>query len=278
MKFWDYHTHHERCNHAEGKLEEYVSSAISNGLSEIGLSDHFPMYLLPEEAKVWQYSMEKDEFPQYIEDCIALREKYKDKIIVKIASEVDFFSPVFQNYHSAVSPYLDNFDYIIGSIHVAQWEGTPAFGVDEEVGMRKCKEFGANKVYMEYYNGLKEMVKTKFYNIVGHLDLPKKFGIRPENDEIVNETLFDLLDSIAESNMSMEINTAGFLKPVNEQYPAEYIIKAAIDRGIDINFGSDSHKPKNIGYRFIDILPIVKKMGLTHLVKWSKFEKSKVKL
>ena len=39
----DYHTHHERCGHAVGTLEQYVLRGIELGLSHIGLSDHMPL-------------------------------------------------------------------------------------------------------------------------------------------------------------------------------------------------------------------------------------------
>ncbi|SHF28944.1 PHP domain-containing protein [Seinonella peptonophila] len=39
MKF-DLHTHHNRCGHAYGKIEEYIEAAIRKGLQMIGISDH----------------------------------------------------------------------------------------------------------------------------------------------------------------------------------------------------------------------------------------------
>jgi histidinol-phosphatase (PHP family) len=39
----DYHTHHVRCGHAEGELEQYVKRGIEIGLDQLGLSDHMPL-------------------------------------------------------------------------------------------------------------------------------------------------------------------------------------------------------------------------------------------
>ena len=274
MKLWDYHTHNQLCLHADGMLEEYVRAGIEKGLAEIGLSDHFPMYLLPEAAHVWQYSMKREEFPSYIQEVKRLKEDYKDKIIVRVASEVDFYAPCFLEYKKAVSPYLDQMDYLLGSIHViGPWENTEPFGVDDDIGMEKCKEFGANKVYIEYYKELGHLVDTRFYNILGHLDLPKKFGVRPESPEEVMEHVLRLLDKLAKSEMSVEINMAGLLKPVKEPYPSTAIIQEMIDRKIPINLGSDSHKPINVGYHFEEMVQKLKKIGLKHLCKWEKREK-----
>ena len=61
MKLWDYHTHTYLCNHATGTIEDYIRSAIKIGLVEIGISDHFPMELLPEHFHI--YAMTLNEFP-----------------------------------------------------------------------------------------------------------------------------------------------------------------------------------------------------------------------
>lgn len=33
---FDLHTHHDRCEHAEGSIRDYVEAAIDNGLEIIG--------------------------------------------------------------------------------------------------------------------------------------------------------------------------------------------------------------------------------------------------
>ena len=235
MQLWDYHTHNERCRHADGPVEEYVLKAIEIGLEEIGCSDHFPMRLLPESADVWKYAMEIEDFPNYLEECKQLREKYQDQITVKIASEVDFFPSVFEEYCTLVSQYWDDLDYIIGSIHVVQWEDIDAWGVDDEVFQARFDEYGSNKVYLEYYNEVLQMAQTGFYNIVGHMDLPKKFCHMPVDSAPVWEKMLDILDAVQQSEMAVEINCSGFLKPIGEQYPSEQILQEIVNRGNSAN-------------------------------------------
>ena len=47
MKIMDYHTHNERCGHATGTIENYILEAIDKNLDEIGITDHFPVDVLP---------------------------------------------------------------------------------------------------------------------------------------------------------------------------------------------------------------------------------------
>ena len=68
MKLMDYHTHHERCGHALGTIEEVIKSAVEkNYLGEIGISDHFPIDALKIPPEFHKYlkivSMSKVEFP-----------------------------------------------------------------------------------------------------------------------------------------------------------------------------------------------------------------------
>ena len=173
ISLWDYHTHCGLNHHAVGTSEDYIQSAIKKGLCEIGLADHFPMHLLPESADVWKYAMTMEEFTRYIKDNKALKQKYRGQIAIKIASEVDYYEGSFSSYQKALTPYYDDLDYIIGSIHVIEWPGVAAWGVDDINFINKFEEFGTDKVYIEYYNLIQKMAKTGYYQIVGHFDLPK---------------------------------------------------------------------------------------------------------
>lgn len=266
MKFWDYHTHCYLCNHAEGTIEDYIQAGIRHGMGEIGISDHFPMELLPEHFHIYAMSME--DFSSYINDIKRLQRKYEDKIVVKVASEVDFFPAAFKGYKEIIKPYLDDFDYIIGSVHAVPWKGLEAIPIDEQQAIPIIKEIGVDRAYLEYYNSVLEMVKTSFFNIVGHLDLPKKYGLVPENSENIWEKVLQILDEIEHNGMAVEINTSGFYREVNEQYPNERIIKELIQRKIPITLGSDAHRPKNVGYGFEKIITKLKNWGLTHLCQF----------
>ncbi|MHA1915887.1 MAG: PHP domain-containing protein [Promethearchaeota archaeon] len=66
MKLMDYHSHHRRCGHALGEIEDYIKVAVDKNLKEIGISDHFPLEVIindPELAELIKgASMEVSEF------------------------------------------------------------------------------------------------------------------------------------------------------------------------------------------------------------------------
>lgn len=86
MKY-NYHTHTELCNHAKGSNEEFVLAAIEAGFDEIGFADHSPW---PFENFVSGMRMTADELEMYCRSVKALKEKYKDKISIKLGLECEF--------------------------------------------------------------------------------------------------------------------------------------------------------------------------------------------
>lgn len=76
MKF-DFHTHHERCGHAEGTIEDYIRSAIEQGLDMIGISDHSPYFGDEEDHSHPEVAMAKSEFPNYVEEVLRLKKKIR---------------------------------------------------------------------------------------------------------------------------------------------------------------------------------------------------------
>ena len=114
MKF-DYHTHHERCGHAEATIEDYIQAAIKNDLQMIGISDHSHFFASEEDRAMPRIAMAKSEFASYVEEVMTLKEKYRGKIDVLLGVESDFFREHHQLYKSVYDQYP--FDYIIGSVH-----------------------------------------------------------------------------------------------------------------------------------------------------------------
>ncbi|TFH29904.1 MAG: histidinol-phosphatase HisJ family protein, partial [Promethearchaeota archaeon] len=211
---------------------------------------HFPMFFLPAEANIAQYAMDMTSFPEYLTQCEFLRKKYQDQIVIKIGSEVDYFPGTLTILQEHLTPFLPRMDYLIGSIHVIHLDGCISFPVDGPDILNKFKEVGEEPIYNEYYRSTIEMVQSGYYNIVGHCDLPKKFGTYYGNLESIRKIQMKFLDAVKENGMAIEINHSGLFLPVKEQYPSDSLIREIIRREIPITFGSDAHRPKNVGMAF----------------------------
>ena len=256
----DYHIHTFLCKHATGIPDEYVDAAIRNGMSEIGFSDHCP-WPFGFDPK---YRMSPCEFQSYKKIVSDLKNKYKAVIKVRFGLEADWvpgrMDEVFHNLDS------EDFDYLIGSIHY-----TDEFPLDNPDFVEKWKEKGAaDKVWHRYFELVFQMVQSGKFNIIGHFDLPKKFGYYPSSMDKINKLILEIFTVASKNNMAIELNTSGLRKPVKEIYPSPEILKLARKCNLMITLGSDSHAPSEVAANFADAVNLAKSAGYTHICTFEK--------
>lgn len=251
----DFHNHTSLCGHADGEPEEYIENAIKNNIKIFGFSDHAP---LPEDMRI-DVTMAPNETEKYINRIISLKEKYKEKIDIKIGFEVDF--PLHDTFNK---DYFDDerLDYFIGSCHfLEKWP------IDHHKSIPDYEKIGIDTIYQKYYETILTMVESGLFHIVGHLDLPKKYGFFPKND--FKDILVQIAKKAAGNNTAIEINTAGLRKPVKEIYPSEKIIELLIENKAPITLGSDSHSPLDAGKDIDTAINILKKYSCRKIYAFS---------
>ena len=169
-----------------------------------------------------------------------------------------------------IKKYEDLIDYLIGSIHVVPWKDYEGIPVDLAEALPIIEEIGKDVFLKEYYKLLKEAVESEFFTIMGHLDLPKKIGLRSDkNSDVWNEVL-SVIDSLERKNTLVEINSAGLRTRAKEAYPSNEILLELFNRRIPLTLVSDAHNPINVGNGFEKIIKETKKIGITQFtkIKW----------
>jgi histidinol-phosphatase (PHP family) len=239
----DYHTHHERCGHAIGKLEEYVQRGVELGLQQLGLSDHLPLIHVDPDSYYPEMAMPMAELPRYVEECLTLKERYRGIIDLRVGLEADYIEGYEDQIREILSPYP--WDYLIGSVHfLGEWDITDHRQVHGWEGK------DALEVYHLYYDAVKKSALSGLYDIIGHMDVIKRFGYGPQTPESKAEVRaleLDTLKVIADSGIAMELNASGLTKPCAEMFPAEHLLQEALKLGIPLTLGSDSHDPAKLG-------------------------------
>jgi histidinol-phosphatase (PHP family) len=283
MALEDWHTHNEMCHHAVGSIEDYLRQAIKSRLQTIGLSDHFPYEFLKniERIPFEEYAITLPEIEGYLSTAETFREKFKSNINVRIGFEVDFFKNQALALNKHLTKVKNRLDYILGSIHILNFrDGRGAWGFDDSRFRNDFEYYGSQQVYINYYKKLQKMIRSEDFDfdIVGHIDLPKKFNDNPTKKEAVFDEVLKTLELIKARDLTVEINTGGLRKPCKEQYPSEKIIKEIYSLDIPILLGSDAHKPKDIGYKFKKILKIIKKIGYNQLAHFDKRKRNFIEI
>jgi histidinol-phosphatase (PHP family) len=246
MRLPDYHTHTVRCGHASGHPAEYVAAARARGLMGIGIADHIP--LLPEPDP--EVSMGMCDLGDYVMEVEELKEASPGYVLLGIEAD---YRP---NTVSEVGSLLNShpFDYAIGSVHhLGTWSFDDLRQIDE------YDDRDIDDIWMEYFELVGDAADCGLFTILGHLDLVKKFGYRPTR--VLNIELDLLVERIARAGVLVEINTAGLHKPAAEAYPTLDILRRLCEAGVAITFGSDAHRPDEVGRDFDHAIALAQSAG-----------------
>jgi histidinol-phosphatase (PHP family) len=274
MKLMDYHTHHYRCGHATGVIEDYIREAVQRGLSEIGISEHFPVLGVEEDPLLQKLpkhylGIPPEAFADYIHEIQNLREKYKNKIQVKVATEVAFASPGmhFERQQDLLSQFAEDFDYILCGIHDIHLDGGNPILFKPARGPDILRKYGERAIHTAYFRKMRDIVETGYFDVITHFDNHKLLWLPEEPDypSDIWDGIIDLIGLIKSKGMTVEINTMGTRKRCSSQFPSDAIVKELIERGVPLTLSSDAHRPEHVGYEFDEFIEKAKPWGLTHL-------------
>lgn len=252
----DYHTHHERCGHAEGSLEQYVQRGIEIGLTQIGLSDHMPLLHVDPATYYPGMAMPMDELPKYVEECMELKEKYKNQIDIRVGLEGDYIEGYEEQIEGIIRAYP--WDYVIGSVHfLGEWDISDYRQLDKWEGQDRYV------VFERYYDAVKKAVRTGLYDYIGHIDVIKRFKFLPEQDVWHLEK--EALDTVKANKMAIELNASGLRMPIEEMFPGRRMLKYCYEQDIPLTIGSDAHHPDRLGQYLDQAVGQLKEIGFQQL-------------
>jgi len=241
----DYHIHTKASPDATGEILDYVKEARKKGLDEIGFSEHIILHY--EEDYPYR---SPEAMKSYVEEF--LRAKRESEVSIKLGAEIDFFPADIEK----IAEFLDGypFDYVIGSVHyLGRWS------IDSPRQVYEYSKRDILQVYEEYFGAVRKLCRSKLFDILGHADLIKIFGFRPNCnfDHVLGETA----KALAASDMCVEINTSGLIRPCKEMYPSLQFLTRLKQEGVPITFGSDAHKPNDVGRCFDQATELAKEVG-----------------
>lgn len=249
----DYHIH---TNFSDGKNshKDYIEKAKSLNLREIGFSDHICLNFP-------KWSMKQKDADIANKEIINL--KKENNLKIKYGFECDYLLGKEKEIEIFLKRYP--IDYVIGSVHyINNWN----FDTDKQ----KFKEIDINQFYINYFNLIKKAAKSGLFDIIGHIDLAKKFNYFPTFDlkDIYRQTAQVLKDS----DIVFELNTSGIDKECKEFYPSDEFLQILCDYKVPVTLGSDSHKVENLNRYFNIAIAKLKDIGFNQLALFDKRKRS----
>lgn len=255
--------HTPLCRHAVGEPVEYAARALAVGLDEIGFSDHSPM--AREDFDDWR--MRADQLDEYVEKVRKAQRDYP-QLTIRLSLEVDYL-PGHEEWIKDLAA-RHPWDYLIGSVHYV----SDSWDVDNPHKLSQWKDRDAFEVWSVYFERLTMAAASGLFEIIGHPDLPKKFGHRPQQD--CTPLFQNFLTAAKKTGTAFELNTAGLRKDCREIYPSRKFLELAVRESVPITFGADAHKPEEVGADFGAAIELARSVGYTHTLRFQQREKRSV--
>lgn len=230
MMKYNYHTHTERCFHAKGKDEDFVLAAIEAGYDEIGFSDHSPWPF--ESGFASPIRMSEGQLWEYCESIKALRERYKDKISIKLGLECEYFPKYFPWLKEKINEH--KLDYIILGHH---------YSTDEPGSSYNGNLYDYNGLEV-YKRDILEALDEGVFSYVAHPDIFMR-GY-PVFDEKCEEISRAIIQKAIETKTPLEYNLLGLKHGINDKkpgYPHPDFWKIAGEYKAIAIIGIDAHLP-----------------------------------
>ena len=231
----DYHNHTSHSWDCRIPMAEMIRAAMDIGLQEIAFTDHFDQF--DENMRRPKYDAQA-----YFETLKANRTEFESEgITIRAGVEVgephlsaEIVRPVLEKY-----PY----DVVLGSLHFAE-----GLSMSDATFFQK---YPIQEAMKRYFGEMTEMVKKGGFDLLAHLDFPKRraykvygrFDLREFETEVR-----EVWQACIENGIGIEINTAGLRHDVNQLHPTVEALTWYREMGGEIlTIGSDAHRPSDIG-------------------------------
>lgn len=225
---YNYHTHTARCGHASGGDEEYILRAISCSIRDMGFSDHMPLSFADGHESGFRVPIAQ--VGDYMASLSALREKYKDKINLRIGFEMEVYPSRFDEMVASAREY--GAEYLLLGQHMIGEEWPDGFYVI------KGSEDPAQ--LMEYTDCVVMGIESGLFTYVAHPDL---FCYTGNDHAFYEEQVLRICNAALAHNVPLEINLLGIRG--KRHYPQDKFWAIAGQAGCPVTFGFDSHKPED---------------------------------
>lgn len=254
--------HHIHTTGSDGAAspEEMIKKSIESGLKFICFTDHYPYPPWVKDNVGRNFHSDK-----YYYEVKKAIEKYKDKIEISLGAEIEFFPENAEWIKSEIK--RRNWDFVLGALHQ---EANKLFYNKENLPQEEAKI-----LIKEYYPKLREMIKSRLFDCVAHLDLiklvHKRYPFLLEESEEYRQEILKTLNEIQNAKICVEVNTSSLRKGFNEQHPSTWILKEIKKRGIPVTLGSDAHNSEEhliLGLK--DALNLLRKLGFDSIIKFKK--------
>jgi histidinol-phosphatase (PHP family) len=235
--------------------ERYIEVASERGIGFLGVSEH--VHRFRQALEVWDHPFWRE---NATDDLDAYCEFVRSETDLALGIEADYLPGREERTAGLLEAH--DWDYVLGSVHFLG-EGAVDMGGQWDI-WRSASD--PDKVWWRYFETLGEAARSGLFDVLSHPDLVKVWG--PERPRPARDPRFlyeAAMDGIADSDVAIEVSTAGLRKAAREIYPAPDLLAMCLDAGRPVALSSDAHAPNDLGYRYEEAVDLLSSLGVTEL-------------
>ncbi|AOV07107.1 histidinol-phosphatase HisJ family protein [Sporosarcina ureilytica] len=254
---FDFHMHSDFSADCNVSMEEMVVGSINKGLSEICFTEHID-YEYPDDSIVFEFDLNK-----YDDELKRLQQKYEGKIRIQKGIEIGVQPHILHKYEKLMDE--ETFDFVICSMHTT---AKKSLHYKEIFEGRTVEE-----AYQLYYDELLACIKNfKRFNVLGHVDLVKRYSDEPSSN-LFHEELATIFKEIIPEGKGIELNTSGVRYGLSHAMPSDDVLKLYKECGGEIiTLGSDAHRVSELAFHFRESLELLQSIGFDYIATFDKQE------
>jgi histidinol-phosphatase (PHP family) len=255
------------------QLAAYCERANAAGVAELAVTEHLFRFrqadallggfwrddrvtpaLQASMAEYWDFHASVD-----LDAYVQCAQEAKDAgLPIVIGLEVDYYEGRMDDVADLLKGYP--FDVLLGSVH---W--IDAWRFDDVTVPVQMAEWSARDVdacWEGYTTALEELAASGACDVLAHPDLIKVAGYVPDAPA---EWWDRMAEAAASSGMAAELSSAGWRKPVAEQYPAIPLLERFVARGVPLTTASDAHRTEEVADAAGALRSILDAVGVSSL-------------
>jgi histidinol-phosphatase (PHP family) len=255
---WDGHVHTQFAPHgAPEPTEQFLERALALGFERVTLVEHAP---LPPRVRDplanRSNNMPPEHLAAYLAHAVDLRDRYADRLEVRVGLEVDLLPRHHDDLRRLVETHDDVLDEVICSVHLLPDGGGSwgCLGHSAESFGRLARRLGSvGTLRRLYFETLAEELDhdacAPLPRRVGHLLLVDKFRIAfPEAAHDEASLVRRAVAVAVERGYSLDLNSAGLRKPrCRRLYLRGAALSEAVRLKAQVVFGSDARRAEEVG-------------------------------
>jgi histidinol-phosphatase (PHP family) len=251
----DYHVHTDNSFDSKTPMKQMCQRAVDLGVSELAFTDHFNNHLL--DIDIGYYNPDR-----FFEDIRMCRQEFP---ALNILAGIEVGEP--HRWARKIQPVLTKhpYDLVLGSLH---WVGRENVFQPQYFQTRYPRE-----AYLNYFDELLVMIQKGDFDILAHVDLPKRVGYEMYKGFDITEyepQIRAIWQACIDKGITPEINTKALRMGVHELHPSPLALWWYVEMGgRQLTIGSDAHHTSSLSSGITEAIQAATSVGLTRICRYN---------